>query len=362
MMSIINNSKAYRNLSTFDTVATSKIFPPKSLDTKQFKHFTDKYKNHYLYHRNEKSGIYTKIKTLKDGFLRVTATFSIPVLLYGSNIFQVTSDAEILRALDIVSGGESDLLNKTFDAANMETVRVDGNGDFFVPPFSEYFKALSHHELPTLTRRIFPFNPMTVNQLQPYLLDLYSIETISFQNGTRSITAYDKKTQSDDKYEKLLKDSHLTPKQIKIAKRNRDFADGIFRVENSERKDALNASILKFHKTERKTAKNVLTMEFADFLVEKALKELYLNKDIPTFDEYQQQILDIFSNTKTANTLIRFMTDVSEVGINTAKRKFDKADYRIRQLKEADIFRTYFAEKKLPALTVFGNDNEAYYL
>lgn len=348
-MTIIDNSKVYRNLSTFDTIAVSKIFPPKSLDIKNFKHKTDKYKNHYLYHYNEKNGIYTKIKTLTEGFLRVTATFSIPVVLYGSNIFQITSDNETLHALEIVSGDESDLIGRKFDAANMEVVRVDANRDFFVPEFNEYFKALSKHELPTLSRRIFPYNPAAVNQLQPYLFDLYAIETISFKNQTRSIDVYDKEAQLNAKHPEL--------KQFK-----RNFAHNIFRIEPGLRKSALDSAIQEFHETSRKTAKYVLTLDFADFLIDEALKELNLNKEIITFDEYRQQILDTFSNTKTANTLLRFMTDVSEVGINIAKRKFDKSEYRIRQLKDARLFRTYFAEKKLPALTVFGSDNESYYL
>ncbi len=103
--------------------------------------------------------------------------------------------------------------------------------------------------------------------------------------------------------------------------------------------------------------------EFADFLVKKTIKELGLDKDILSFADYEEHIRNVFPKPYIASRIIGFMRDVASLGVKKSKRKHKKSfAYRKKQLAKAGLWRTYFADETLPSISMFGNDDESFYL
>lgn len=321
-------------INAFDTVWLTLKFPPSAkidqskLDFGYFDNTDDKddYKKlNVHYWRN------------KGNWQFVTVRFTFGQLLYKSNVFAADSQTEIDRALDIISIKVSALLNIKFDAFCARVIAVDPFRDVSELEKQSYFQILERHDISRLSRcnyrRYSYFSGFT------------------FTNKSRRIRIYDKFAQLNAKH----------PDQPQFV---RDFAKNIIRFEVHLTGYSLRKAIMgKFGSdNEDFTARKILTLEFAEYVINTNLDELELNQNIPTVADHEKLILKHFPRAKTANQLIRFITDIKTNGTAQLKRSDkNKFDYRKRQLKQVGIWKTLFANHRLQSFNDFGSDDESMY-
>ncbi|HEX8568207.1 MAG TPA: phage/plasmid replication protein [Pyrinomonadaceae bacterium] len=263
---------------------------------------------------------------------------SMTGLLYGNNLFNFEDYADINRALNMISERVSNLLSIEYDAHGATVTALDIQRDFFVGqllPF--YLDAIGRHEIARTERKHYPEN-------SPFF-----VETVEFSNAGRNIQFYDKR-------------AHLDSKRRELPEVKRALASGILRLEVGIEKHALDRDLkARFNSTEKK-AGEILTPEFAAYVIDRTLSEIGLDAEIPTLAEHKEEIRARIKKPQTAARLINFIELIDREGVMKAKEKY-KGDFKHRkkQLADAGLWRMFFASQTLPALSSFLNDDWTIY-
>jgi hypothetical protein len=321
----------------FDTVSLSVPYPPSQpIDyekifkyKKEFRVWTAKTAN---------GRISVTFRFTKNGWFVITATFSIPTLFRGNNLFIEITESDIEKALEIISEEVTNLLGFTFDAPSSKVTRMDGNRDFSTVDKHHHLAALELHRIDGMKSKRHP--------IEAPLLPTTGYEFYN-RGQSKRITVYDKFAHLNEKHPEL-------PEHIK------GFARTYLRVEVRVVKYYLRKYVRHFFGSSDRTASKVLKPDFAVFLVEQAIRDLDSDRDVPTIEEYKQTILDRIPRTKQAYELIRFAELIDCKGIEGAKKELGKNKFYYRKglLTDAGIWRTYFARNSsLSALTSYPNDD-----
>ncbi len=332
----ISDSNSKVNIdATFDTLKLVKVYSKyASIDLSKLK-----YNRQENCRWHQDGFINIKLFQSRDGYkILIVKCDSLSGLLYGSNVFPASRQDEIDEALCLISNKVLNVISYKFDAFLAKVIAVDANQDFFTHYKNYYLKAVSNHEVSRTEK--FSYSANT---------PLFDEAGVKLFNKSKSLLTYDKHRQLIEKHPEL-------PAHIQ------DFAFNLFRVEKGSEKHVLRKSIQEFFGDKDRTAGKILVPEFADFLVKKAIKELGLDKDILTFADYEKLVHWTFPKPYIAARIITLMKDVARLGIKKAKRKHKNFAYRKSQLVEVGLWRTYFADKTLPPISRFGNDDESFYI
>jgi hypothetical protein len=271
----------------------------------------------------------------RNGRLIITATFSILNLFYGDNLFAEISKSDIENAFEIVSEEVTNLIGFGFDAPASKVTRTDGNRDFSTTRKHEYLAALGNHHI-------------AHTEIIRYPVDAPLLPTTGYEfvNQGKRIKIYDKF-------------AHLNDKHPELPAYKRQFAETFLRVEPRLFRHGLQKYVFDFFGSKNRTASKILIPEFAAYIVGKTLLDLDLTRDIPTFEEYKQTILEKFPKQKQAYDLIRFAETIHKGGLISAKAEYGRNfKYRKKKLTEAGVWRTFFApHSTLPALSKQPNDD-----
>jgi hypothetical protein len=278
--------------------------------------------------------------TNQNGYHKLRVEFQMPRALGNAeNLYCAQAPEDITEALELVNEKVSSIIGLDCRLAEFGSLAlVDANRDFSLPDKAERLALIQKSEVSRMQKTIYPTG-------------------VRFENKFYKIKVYDKFAQIDEH-------QHLN-------KFLRDWARTLLRCEARLEKRTLNADIKEFFanddsepRRKYRTPGEILTPEFASFIVNHALRKIEVDMDLMTFESWSEMVRQNFRRDVAAK-LIGFMQKIQKRGASKVRGKSKKSQnafgHRQQQLKEEGLWFTTFAPAPLSAMTNFPNDDESFY-
>jgi hypothetical protein len=254
----------------------------------------------------------------------LTATSSLPNLLYGSNV-RLIDEAGIEQAWSLITDYVTVVSGRDFKARTALVGRLDVCHNFHVNETNivPYVSAVSSVSIPRMNRH--PFNDSTAQ----------------FETKSRL-----EKLQLYGKYREMSEKKLGTPDDKKKAL-------GVLRLEHRFDNDAVKR-LAKKHGLERR-AESLITADVARSVLEKDMELMNLDKAKAAYDDRIDVLLKAYGSGRTVQRLAGFLSLLDRYGENfyqIPELNYERSTYynNARLCREASVWRRIEHPAKLPAL------------
>lgn len=264
----------------------------------------------------------------------LSASVSLPKILFGSNVYPLQSDEDISRSLLALSEFVSDCSEVRFDALSAKVSRVDFCHDWQLTPNEvlDYLHTLGRASLPRMRRT------------------LIDDETVQFSNKSHAVVLYDKFQEVISRFSK----GFATNEEVSAS-------CGVLRFENRFLKAKACRGLAEKLSLPGRQAKHLLTSSVAFTVMTERMTQLGLDRPIRAGDARLTRLHELYGVGARFFALAGFMAACDQYGgENLIALGMARASYyrKRRELQKAGVWLTSLSKRSLSPLCLVNDRQE----